>query len=121
MLRILVVEDNAELRDTLALLLEDADRFVAACASAEEALQEFARAPFDLVFTDVNLPKLSGYELAARVLELWPQTWIVYSSGAPPARPTGPARRVRFLAKPFTMEALDALLAEIEHAGPPGG
>ncbi|HEX7441428.1 MAG TPA: response regulator [Caldimonas sp.] len=114
MQRILVVEDNSELRETLVVLIEDATRAVTACASAEEALREFVAAPFDAVFTDMNLPRMSGLDLATLVREIAPATWIVFSSGAAPAVPVGDG--VRFLGKPFTLEALDALLAEISAA-----
>jgi two-component system cell cycle response regulator CpdR len=115
MLRLLLVEDNAELRDTFVLLLEGEQRTIDACASAEEALQRFEAAPYDVVLTDVNLPKLSGLELARRVHALAPRTWIVLSSGGAPAWPADVSReRLRFLAKPFSIEALEALLAEFE-------
>ncbi|MEO7336403.1 MAG: response regulator [Caldimonas sp.] len=121
MLRILVVEDNPDLRETLPLLLEAPGRVIAACADAECALQAFDAEPFEVVITDVNLPGLSGTELAARVHARWPETWIVLSSGGDVPRPAGSAMRVtRYLAKPFTMAALDALMAEFEGAGAPG-
>lgn len=114
-LRILVVEDHPDLRETLSLLLEGAGRHIEAVASAEAALQAFAQQPFDVVFTDVKLPGVSGLELAARLREARPAPWIVISSGAVVDAPPGePGARTRFLGKPFTMEALDALMAEFE-------
>ena len=115
MLRILVVEDHPDLRETLALLLEGDGRRIDAAASAEAALQAFEAAPFDVVITDVGLPGLSGLELAERLHAIRPATWVVLSSGSPVAVPSAAtAARTRFLAKPFTMEALDALMAEFE-------
>lgn len=120
MLRVLVVEDHADLRETLALLLEAPSREVTACASAEEALALFENVRFDVVFSDLNLPRLSGLELAQRLEAIAPSTWIVLSSGgvAPAAADEHP--RLRFLAKPFAIEALEALVAEVEGAAPPG-
>ena len=115
MLRILVVEDHPDLRETLSLLLEADGRHIEAVASAEEALQAFERQPFDVVFTDVKLPGQSGLALAERLGQTRPVPWIVISSGAAVDAPQGePAARIRFLGKPFAMEALDALMAEFE-------
>ena len=114
-LRILVVEDMPELRETLAILLEEPGRFVATCGSAEEALSEFAKEPFDVVFADINLPRMSGLDLAPRLRALRPEIWIVLSSGAAAVLPSGDAApRTRFLGKPFSMQALLAVMTEIE-------
>ena len=121
MLRILVVEDHPDLRETLVLLLEGDGRLIDSAASAEAALQAFEATPFDVVITDVGLPGLSGLELAARLHAIRPATWVVLSSGSPVAAPSAAtAARTRFLAKPFTMEALDALMAEFEGGDQPG-
>ena len=115
MLRILVVEDNPDLRETLSLLLEAEGRHVEAVASAEDALRAFTAQAFDVVFTDVKLPGMSGLELATRLRATEPPPWIVISSGASvPELSAEDARRTRFLGKPFAMETLDALLAEFE-------
>ena len=62
MLRILVVEDHPDLRETLSLLLEGDGRQIESAESAEAALRAFTGDPFDVVFTDVKLPGLSGVD-----------------------------------------------------------
>ena len=115
MLRILVVEDNPDLRETLSLLLEADDRHIEAAANAEDALRLYNAQPFDVVFSDVKLPGMSGLELAERLRATTPSPWIVMSSGAAVPELTPEAKaRTRFLGKPFAMEMLDALLAEFE-------
>ena len=115
MLRILVVEDNPDLRETLSLLLEGAGRHIEAVVNAEDALRTFTAQAFDVVFTDVKLPGMSGLDLAARLRAIEPPPWIVISSGAAvPVLTDEAAQRTRFLGKPFAMETLDALLAEFE-------
>jgi len=114
-LRILVVEDNPDLRETLSLLLEGENRHIESAANAEDALRTFTAQPFDVVFSDVRLPGMSGLDLAERLRAFEPAPWIVMSSGiAVPTLAADAAARTRFLGKPFTMEALDALLAEFE-------
>jgi CheY-like chemotaxis protein len=54
--RVLYVEDNALVRELTCELLATAGREVIACATAEEALGEFAACACDVVITDMNLP-----------------------------------------------------------------
>jgi two-component system cell cycle response regulator CpdR len=80
-LRILYVEDNEIVREVTAELLAQDQRRIVACATAEEALEEFGTNPFDVVITDVSLPVMSGLELARSILELKPQMPIILASG----------------------------------------
>jgi len=61
--RVLVVEDEPEMRDLLADNLELEGYRVAAVGSAEEALQRVDRQSFALILLDVMLPQASGFEL----------------------------------------------------------
>ena len=116
-MRYLVVEDNAELRDTLALLLEAPGRHVDTCASGEQALELFGRSPYAVVLADVGLPGLSGIELARRLRLRSPDTWLILCSGALLDGPADdPSARTRVLMKPFSIEALEQLLDEVEAA-----
>lgn len=116
-LHTLFVEDNEYLRDIIGELLQEEGLDVTPCASAEEAELVFTEQPFRLVITDVSLPKMSGTELAKRLLAIAPDTWIVFSSGY--ALDSGLALfgpNVRSLPKPFEVEALQALLLEIRNS-----
>ena len=65
--RVLLVEDEANLRSSLSFILDREGFRVASAASGEEAL-ELARAEApDLVVLDVNLPGLDGYEICERL------------------------------------------------------
>ena len=65
--RVLVVEDEPEMRDLLADNLELEGYRVAAVGSAEEALQRIDRHSFALILLDVMLPRASGFELCRTV------------------------------------------------------
>ena len=68
----------------------------------------------DVLVTDISLPKMSGIGRARRVLELFPGTWLILSSGyalGSGLEKLGP--HVRSLPKPFELDAKDALLSEI--------
>ncbi|WCM90783.1 response regulator transcription factor [Acidovorax sp. NCPPB 3576] len=113
-MRILYVEDNAELRETIGMLLEGEDREVSLCATAEEALKLDAQSPYDLVVTDVSLPGMSGTDLCRQLVSENPQRWIVLCSGyqfSHGLKTLGP--NVRALLKPFELEELEDLMESI--------
>jgi two-component system cell cycle response regulator CpdR len=116
-MRILYVEDNPELRETIGMLLEGEGQEVTSCASAEEALELDARQPFDLLVSDVSLPGISGTDLARKLLADDPQRWVVLCSGYELGHyPAAWGPNVRTLLKPFDLEELEQLLGSIREA-----
>jgi DNA-binding response OmpR family regulator len=116
-MHILYVEDNNELREAIGALMEEEGRTVICCATAEEALGLDARHHFDVVVADVSLPGKSGTDLARELLATDPNRWIVLCSGYDLGKyPAEWGPRVRTLMKPFEVEDLDALLAEIQQS-----
>lgn len=116
-MRVLFVEDNGDVRELVALLLEEEGLDVVSCGSAESAEAAFAVGRFDVLVTDVSLPTLSGPELAHRLRALDPALWIVFSSGYDMS--AGLARwgsRVGVLRKPFETEDLHRLMEQIRAA-----
>jgi PAS domain S-box-containing protein len=105
--RLLVVEDDPLVREFLAACLLGAGYQVFATATAELAADELAvpgRA-FDMLLTDIVLPKRSGVDLASDLLEKRPELPVLFLSGYSEALfARGLPGRV--LAKPFTREAL---------------
>ena len=65
--RVLVVEDEAALADTIAYTLRQEGIEVALAADGEEALERFRSAPPSLVLLDLMLPKLSGLDVCRRI------------------------------------------------------
>ncbi len=75
--KILVIDDEPFLRETLAIILQDEGYGVATAASAREALQHVRNEPFDLVFLDIKMPEVSGLELLPEIRELSPNIPII--------------------------------------------
>lgn len=119
-MRILYVEDNALLRETVVLMLEGGGRELAVADTAEKALAWLERTRFELLITDVSLPGRSGLELARAARRLLPELWIVLMSGHPHVdRCREFGERSAVLIKPFEPDALDELLSRIAaDAGP---
>jgi DNA-binding NtrC family response regulator len=74
---ILVIDDEALIRDTLAEFLTQEGFVVESCASGEQALARAAEQQFDVAICDVQLPGINGLELLNRLLKLSPQTFVL--------------------------------------------
>lgn len=67
MAKILVVDDSSSIRQMLVFILEKSGHQVIASQCAEEALQQLDGTPFELVLTDLNMPGISGMQLAEQL------------------------------------------------------
>ncbi|HEY1717035.1 MAG TPA: response regulator transcription factor [Verrucomicrobiae bacterium] len=78
-LKIALVEDKADLRDSWSKLINSFSDFSCdcVCASGEEALRVIPAAQPHVVLMDIFLPRMSGIECTARLKELLPKTQIV--------------------------------------------
>ena len=63
----LLVEDDASIREMASLGLSDAGFRVTSCADGREGLERIRRDPFDLAILDVMLPSLDGFEIVREV------------------------------------------------------
>lgn len=110
--RVLVVDDDACVRKTLGLALEEiAD--VTLAHDAEAALAALAGAPFDAVLTDFQMPGRSGLWLLAQVRAAYPTVRRLLMSGHFAREPDGEAVEA-FLSKPFGMVDVRAALEELD-------
>jgi two-component system nitrogen regulation response regulator NtrX len=81
MAAILIIDDEAGIRQTLASILEDEAYHVLAAEDAVLGLEILGREAVDLVFLDVLLPKLGGMEALERIRKEWPEIEVVVISG----------------------------------------
>lgn len=79
--RILLVDDDEHLRLTLGPHLEDLGHEVVTVESAEKALDQFLSFQPDIVFTDVQMPGMDGFELLARLCKTNPEVDIIIITG----------------------------------------
>jgi DNA-binding response OmpR family regulator len=108
--RILIVDDDADIRRIVTLALsEDAPYEVNAVSSAEAALLHIARQPVDLLFTDIQMPGMSGLDLVRRVRELDPNTAVIIFTVSPEEVTPARAAELRIdclLSKPVEPDTL---------------
>ena len=79
-MRILLVEDDADLREAISDTLELAGTRVIAVAGGAQALQALATEGVDLVVSDVNMDGMDGHALLRRIREIHPQVPVVLMS-----------------------------------------
>jgi len=108
---VLVVDDQDAVRDVISLALQGAGYLVLEAGSPSAAVELAAGdGAIDLLVTDVVMPEMDAFELAARVRLERPGIRVLYTSGYTDARAEGP-----FLQKPFTpaqlVEKVAAVLA----------
>jgi two-component system cell cycle sensor histidine kinase/response regulator CckA len=104
MRRILVVDDEPDVRRLVARMLRHGGYEVLEAESGAEAAQMFAdRGRIDLVVADVMMADVQGPQLAERLRQDSPDLKVLYISGCPDAQDGGRPGRTAFLQKPFTI------------------
>jgi two-component system response regulator YesN len=77
-IRILVVDDNPAMADSLADILEVKGFTVYAAASGAEALEILREGPVDILLTDVKMPEMNGLELYREARKLYPRLITIF-------------------------------------------
>jgi len=117
--RLLVVDDDADMRLTLKLALEIAGYAVNVASNAREALEVQRREPADVLITDIFMPDADGFEAIDSFRAEFPDTKIVVVSGGaqftkrdylPDAELMGVDGTLQ---KPFDVETLLGLLRSL--------
>ncbi|HYX44431.1 MAG TPA: response regulator transcription factor, partial [Acidimicrobiales bacterium] len=77
MASILLVEDDASVREAVAMALEGEGHRVETAVSGDEALQRWRRSRPDLLLLDVMLPGADGLELLKEIKAYWPAVHVI--------------------------------------------
>jgi two-component system, NtrC family, response regulator AlgB len=116
-MRILVVDDEKNIRRTMAMALESMDHEVVCVATGAEAFKELKNAAFEVVFLDLKLHQESGLEVLGEILRLAPQAAVVIVTAFASIETAVEAMRrgaFDYLPKPCTPDQVRQLLARIE-------
>jgi len=79
--RILVIDDEDSVRDILSRMLKTKGHRVVVAPNGEEGIERFRAEAFDLVFTDLGMPKLSGWDVGKTIKGINPKTPIAMITG----------------------------------------
>ncbi|RPH83127.1 MAG: response regulator, partial [Candidatus Rokuibacteriota bacterium] len=115
-LRCLVVDDEPPVRAVIADILESAGHAVVQLGDGGEAIARFAAEPFDLVVTDLAMPRVSGWQVARAVKRVSPQVPVFLITGFG-VELTAEERRAHgvdlVLVKPLQIEEILEAVAEV--------
>ena len=109
-LQILVVEDNRDTRDMVCELLRLLGHEPLCVSNAEQALSEVGSRAFDILFTDISLPGMSGIELAKKISVGHPALRIILASGYHVDKNNITEFDCEILVKPYDLEQLQTAL-----------
>ena len=79
--RVLVIDDDADIRRLLCDILTSAGHLVADVSNGAEGIEIFKKEAFDLVLTDLEMPEMSGWEVARSIKNHNPDVTIVLITG----------------------------------------
>jgi PAS domain S-box-containing protein len=112
-LRIMVVDDEPSVRETLAEMLEAVKHTVVLADGGQDALQKLRGSAVDFVFTDLAMPEMDGWETAREIRKRWPEIKIVLVTGYGPTTipPVGEENLVDgIIGKPFAFAQVASIL-----------
>ena len=112
---ILLVDDEIEIRGFLQDFFEDRDFDVQIASDGEEALEQFQKGSFDLVVTDMIMPKMLGIELLRRIKKIKPDQKVIMMTGVKEDSMMEKAKALgcqHYLTKPVRLAEVEARINE---------
>jgi two-component system chemotaxis response regulator CheY len=114
--KILVVDDDLNLRETLGIILQNAGYEVACAENAQQGLLQLQTRNFDLVFLDHKMPDMTGLTLLTVLHRAYPGLPVLFltASGSPELEKEARSRGVEgYIVKPADPETILALVQSI--------
>ena len=115
-IHILVVDDERNIRNNLAMVLEAEDYKVDKSANGDDAILSVKQGRYDIAFVDIQMPKIDGLELLRYLRGLRPKMPVVILTAYGTVHRAVEAMKlgaVDFLEKPFDPKAIQLLCQEI--------
>jgi DNA-binding NtrC family response regulator len=114
--RLLLIDDDEWIRDSLSLFFELKGCSLMAVETAEEGLKELSRRSYDIIIADYKLPGMNGLEFFKRIASFYRNTIKIFISAYGSAELIAEARRTgvgEFIEKPFTTGSIEASLVRL--------
>jgi DNA-binding NtrC family response regulator len=115
LVRVLVIDDDADTRDVLAVFLAHLGYSPALAAGGREGLRLAAAERPDVVILDVMMPDVNGIDVLARLCTLQPSLPVIMTTASADPEVARQALRLgayRYLRKPVDLDGLDRVIEE---------
>jgi CheY-like chemotaxis protein len=115
--RILVVDDDPQLRSLLVDTLQTIGYEATGVADGVEAISSLREQPADLVISDISMPRMDGIQLATRLRHDFPDVGILLITGVATDETEKRAHRENlcdgYLAKPFRIDRIESMIESL--------
>lgn len=111
--RILVADDERGMRELLAIILKGEGHTVTVAERGDQALEMVRREPFDLVITDLRMPKVDGLEILKAVKDSTPETAVIMISAFSSTEAAVEALKLGaydYITKPFKVDEVKVII-----------
>src|SRR3989338_1877524 len=115
--KVLVVDDELMMRQFISETIIRKNIEVVTAENGQKALAALKNQTFDLIFTDMKMPDMTGIDLLKKAKELSPQTVVVIITAFASVENAVEAMHLgayNYLIKPFTPDTIEALLNKIQ-------
>ncbi len=113
MAKILVVDDETGMREFLSILLDKEGYEVSLAKNGEEALRQIETTEFDVVITDLKMPRVSGIDVLDKTRATWPETMVIVMTAYSTAETAIAAMKkgaYDYLPKPFKVDEIKVVV-----------
>lgn len=114
--KILVLDDEKIVLDSVSRILEDEDYRVKTCQKGEEALETLKEGGFDILITDLKMPGMDGLQAMEAMLEIDPDLSVIMFTAYSTVDSAVKAMKlgaVDYIRKPFTPDQLTGLVLKV--------
>ena len=114
--RIMVVDDEEDVRLFLQDFLNERDLDVDASESGTQALEKLEKQSFDIILLDVMMPGIDGLECLQRIKTKWPKTQVIMITALKDEARIEKARKLgalNYIVKPFSLSYLETELMKL--------
>ncbi|HEX8888461.1 MAG TPA: ATP-binding protein, partial [Pyrinomonadaceae bacterium] len=115
-MNILVIDDEEFVRETLADMLLMLGHSVKAVAGGREGLRELSTGDYELVFTDLSMPEMDGWEVAREIRHRWPGMNVILITGHGTGTSIAPDDRNLvngIIGKPFDFDQVAEMIDQV--------
>jgi len=120
MKKVLIVDDDAELRSTLSEILKGAGYHIDEASSGKEAIEKMASKDFDIALLDLMMPKMNGIETLTELKKITPKTKVIMITAFATVENAVDAIKKGasdYISKPFRIEELLTTIRRVIEEG----